>query len=162
MRRIVPILMLLLLVVNCAFADTYYVFCTPNDFVNVRMMPDGVATAWVECGSAIETDGKAKKYGGKTWYHVVNLASEDSSGWICSQFLSESPIVFEEYIAYCSAKDRVAIRKSPNGKVKKWLYNCEEIKVIAHNDEWAITPQGYVKLEFLDFYSSMEDYSNEG
>lgn len=151
------ILFALIIIVDSAKADTMYVFCNPTDFVNIRMRPDSMVIGWIECGMKVETDGKTKKYNGKLWYHVVDLAMEDSNGWICSQYLSDSPILIEEETAYCCAKERVAIRKSPNGKVKKWLYNGEKAKVIARNDEWAITKNGYIKLEFLEFVTVMED-----
>ena len=150
----------LVLTTVSAFADIMYVFCRPSEYVNVRMRPDSIVTGWAECGSTVETDGVTKKYDGKTWYHVINLAMEDPSGWICGQFLSYSPIVVEELTAYSCAKERVAIRKSPYGKVKKWLYNGEKTTVIARNDEWAITPQGYIKLEYLEFVTIAEEDEN--
>ena len=157
MKRIVPILAVLLLVANVAFADNIYIFCEPQAYVNVRSQPSGIAIGWVECGNDVSTDWEIKKRNGKEWIHVIDLAMEETEGWICTDYVSTTPIIVESRTAYACPNERVAIRKSPNGKLKRWLYNGDKTNVIAWNDEWAITTEGYVKVEFLDFVTMLEE-----
>ena len=154
MRRIVPFLLALML---CASASAEYVFCTPDTYVNVRSKPSGEAVGWIDCGTWVDTDGKTQKSGGHTWAHVTGLNAEDTEGWICSEFLTDSPVNISRRTAYAVAIGRLAIRKSPNGKVKGWLENGEKCTVLADADGWAIPTRGYVMTEFLEFVEVAED-----
>ena len=155
MRKFVPILLAMIMIIS--FASAEYVFCTPNTYVNVRMSPSGEAVGWIECGTWVTTDGQTTKYNGKTWAHVCDLCAEDAEGWVCSDFLTDSNINMEKRTAYSVAIGKLAIRKSPNGKVKDWLYNGDKCVVLADNGEWAITTRGYVMMDYLEFVEVAED-----
>ena len=158
MRKLVPLIFAMLMLFM-SMASAEYVFCQPDDFVNVRSKPSGEAIQWVNCGTWVTTDCVSKNSNGKVWVHVVDLPSEDSEGWICNDFLSDAPVHVETRTAYGVANGRLAIRKSPNtqSKVVGWIKNGEKCTVVADNGEWAITPRGYVVMEFLEFVEVMED-----
>ena len=158
MRKLVPII-LVALILFMSVASAEYVFCKPDAYVNIRVKPSGEAVQWVDCGTWVSTDCTEKKSNGKIWVHVVDLPSEDSEGWVCKDFLSETPVHVETRTAYAVANGRLAIRKSPNtkSKVVAWLDNGAKCTVVADNGEWAITTQGYVMYDYLEFVEVVDD-----
>ncbi len=159
MRRFVPLflLVLILALVGTVFAEDYtgYILCKPDDYVNVRMNPssDSIVVGRFDCGDSFETDGKTKKdKKGKTWLHVINAHLEVGEAWVCSAYVQESPIIIETAMVTVVSKGRTAIRRIPNGKVNKWVHNCDDLKIFARSSEWALTSRGYISMECVEVW----------
>ena len=154
-KRFVWILILCLSVSCIAYADTAYVFCRPDDFVNIRYAPttnsDDIGR--FECGDSFETDGvKKKDKKNRTWLHIINAGLEVDDAWICASYVQYSPIIIETAYATVVAKGRTAIRKSPNGKLNKWVENGDDLKIVARSDEWALTERGCVSMDCIEVW----------
>ena len=156
MKRIVPILLIILCVVTTAQADIMYVLCRPDDHVNMRFSASTKSeiVGYLDCGDEVETDGVVKKDNkGRKWIHIVSPCVESGDSWVCSMYLQESRVTIQKCSAYVIAKGRTALRRSPNGKRIKWLENGDEVSIIAMSNEWALTSKGYVKMDYLEgFY----------
>ena len=132
-----------------------WVLCDPESHVTLRSgagrkkLPVGSA----ECGTMLLTDSKERN----GYLHVVDLAAEESEGWISVHY-----IVYDEpKKVNCSATvrsdGRVAVRKSVNGKITGWLKNGETIRVIWTSGEWSVTNRGYVMSEYLEMVGDEND-----
>lgn len=151
MRKLVPILILLLLVCGGARADTVSVMCKPGDIVNVREKPttESAKVGWMECGMSFETDGVTKKDSkGRTWVHMINAPLEVDEAWVCKMYVQDT-VYIESYDAEITASGRVALRRAPGGSRIKWLSPGTEVKVVVRSDEWALTTAGYIALDCL-------------
>ena len=152
MRKAMVTAIMVIMLFCTAYADNVYILCRPDDYVNIRMFPstNSEAIGQLDCGDSIETDGVTRKdKKGRTWVHVCGL---EGGGWVCSRYVQETPVNIVSYDGYVSANGRTAVRRSPNGKVVKWLHNGDDVCIIAMSDEWALTKSGYIKKELLDVY----------
>ena len=157
MKRIVPILIIVLVVISSvsAFADECYILCNPSDYINIRMTPssNGVVVGRFDCGDSFETDWKTRKdKKGKTWVHVINMHLESTDAWVCKNFVQETPVVIGTDYITVDKNGRTAVRKYPNGKVRKWVENGDELRMLARSDEWAFTTYGYIRLDCVEGY----------
>ena len=155
MKRIVPVLVAVVMLIGSAFAETgsqqMYVLCRPDDYVNARYSPSTKSDVMGRlcCGETVSTDGETKiDKQGRKWIKIYGF--ESGEAWVCAMYLQHTPITVEQCTGYVVAKGRTALRRSPNGKRIKWLENGDEISILAMSDEWALTTRGYVKRECLD------------
>ena len=126
-----------------------WVLCDPDSFVCVREAPrkSAYAVGGSTCGTMLQADGKRKN----GYIHVVNLAAEDNSGWICEQY-----IVYDEprpmnRTATVVSNGKLAVRKGIGGKIKKWLYPMKDtVKIRWWSNEWCLTTIGYVQTAYLE------------
>lgn len=131
-----------------ASADTVWVLCQPDSYVNIR----GKASSHSEevgyalCGDSFETDGTIRN-----GYIHVYAPVEAGEGWISNGFAvwSEPEELNQE--AVIDAKGRVALRRSVNGDRREWKRNGDKLQVYWISDLWAVTDHGFVKTEFLLF-----------
>ncbi len=125
MRRFVPTLIALILIVSCCacseeLEEQYirmYVLCRPSDYVNVRVFPstDSNGIGMLECGDEVVTDGETKiDKKGRTWVKIFGF--ESCEAWVCSMYLQDSKITKEKCCGYVVARGKTALRRSPGGK----------------------------------------------
>jgi hypothetical protein len=124
-----------------------WVMCRQVGYVNIRTKPKKTAEAFggAEAGTLLMTDGRSR--GG--FLHVVDLAAEESDGWI-----SEKYVVWDEpeeinRRMVIRAQGRVACRKWIGGKIIKWLQEGDEVTVYWRSREWSVTDKGYIMTAFL-------------
>ena len=140
-------LICILSVYDNAFGDTFYVLCKPDGEVNVRERAK-LKSPIVGCvffADRIETDGKEEN----GFVHVVNLHAETDSGWIYKGLLSEYQPIKATGKAQVFGAERVAARKYAGGKLKKWLYEGQNVELYAISEDWCVTEYGYVMTKFL-------------
>ena len=158
MKRILATIMAVLaLSTTMASAETVYILCTPGDIVNVRERATtrSDVVGHYECGMSFETDGVTKRVGGRTWVHMVDASLEVVEAWVCQDYVSGSEVCIKPETACVESTGRVAVRKSPGGKRVAWVRPGDDVQVIAYNDDWAITPKGYIAIEYLTFYGGV-------
>lgn len=129
-----------------------WIFCNPESVVNVREKPSSSSylAGRMECGTKTRTDWETQKDNrGRTWLHIVDQLEMDES-WVCMDYVSETEVTVEEMGCVVLANGRVAARANPDGKRKKWLNPGQEVKVLAFNDNWALTNKGYVNWDYLE------------
>ena len=155
MKKFVPILLVLLILLGTANADgiRMYVLCKPGDYVNVRENPStkSAVAGYLECGYEVETDGKTKKDNqGREWTHLTEPMLECSDVWVCSMYLQDTKVTIQELTGKIHSKGRTAVRRSPGGKIIKWLRNGDDVSILAMSGEWALTTRGYVRSEYIE------------
>lgn len=135
------------------FADelqSRWVICTT--FVNIRarasMNSDTIGR--LMCGDEITVDQTLRR-GGRWWYHCIDLATEETTGWVCADYCTDSMVTVCDETATVTASGRVAIRASIHGKRTKWVKPDTELNIIAYSDTWALSTRGYIKMEYLTF-----------
>ena len=145
--RFIIILLCLLLICEAAYAETVYILCQPDSYVNIRSAPKKSAEVigWYELGFECETDG-VKKYG---FLHLINLGLESETGWVNAGFVSRYPLTIETVKGYIQADGRVACRRAVNGQRRKWLTDGAEVVIYARSDGWSITNQGFIQTAYL-------------
>ena len=138
------IVFLLLCMVGTAAADTVYVLCQPDSFVNVREFPrkGSEVAGRVELGDALETDGQRKN-------GFIHVCGFEGGAWINAGFVTEYPVTIVTLPTIIQSKGRVACRRSIKGTRRKWVYNEQKVTIYAFADDWAITNQGFIQTRFL-------------
>ena len=147
MKKLFAVLLAVVLLFSTALAETYYILCQPDSFVNVRSFPKMTAdvAGYVEIGERVETDG-AKRNG---FMHVTSPAFDAVDSWIYAGFLTDSPVTIETVDSWINSEKRVACRRAIGGKRRKWLLDGVEVVIYARSDSWAITNQGFIQTQFL-------------
>lgn len=147
MKKIVALMLLILVVAGSAFADGYYIMCKPEpgNMVYVRSKPrtNASVVVWLEFGSYVKTDGKEKN----GFVHVVDLAAEETEGWVYAGFLVPDEPIAITFKARVNG--RVNARKCVDGKRIATLYDGKVVTVYACSAEWCVTNKGYVMREWL-------------
>ena len=154
-KYIILLLIAFILIPTIACGEEMFVICKPDDYVNVRMSPysNSAVVGRFECGDSFETDGKTKTdKKGRKWLHIINASLESSEAWICNSYVQSTQVTVERAKATVVAKGRTAVRKAPNGKVRKWVKNGSILKVLAYSDEWALTTNGYISLSCIEVW----------
>ena len=115
MKRVL-ILIILLIMASTAAADSVFVLCQPNSFVNVREFPrkGSEIAGRVELGDELETDGITKN-------GYIHICGFEGGAWICAGFVTESPVTVATIPTVIQSKGRVACRRSIKGTRRKWL-----------------------------------------
>ena len=141
------IILLCLLMVSTACADTVYVLCQPDSFVYVRQFPKkgSEMAGYAELGDTLETDG-IKKNG------FLLVYGFEGEAWIHMGFVTESPVTIFNARTQITSKGRVACRRSINGTRRKWLKDGSEVVIYAFADDWAITNQGFIQTQYLGVF----------
>ena len=153
-RKILMILIVIFLIFAFAtliaiangYADEYYILCRPGGHVNVRTMPSksALVAGWVEFGKCVETDGKEKN----GFMHVVNLAAEETEGWIYAGFLVYDQPRDEKYTAEVWGGPVIA-RSCVGGKQIGRLKDGQRVTVYALSNAWSVTSRGYIMSDWL-------------
>lgn len=147
MKKVLAILLALFLLIGSAVADSLYILCQPDSFVNVRAFPrKGAEIAGrVELGDELETDGVRRN----GYIHVCGF---EGGGWISTGFVTFTPVTVFKAETQINAKGRVACRRSINGTRRKWLSDGQKVVIFAFSDDWAITNQGFIKVRYLGVF----------
>lgn len=150
MKKVVTLFLSLLLAVLLicgAAAETVYVLCQPDSFVYVRVFPKkGAEVAGrVELGWELETD-VVRRNG---YLHVSGF---EGGGWINAGFVTDSPVVIRTLETAVNSNGRVACRRSIKGHRRKWLSDGQKVTIYAFSDDWAITNQGFIQIRYLGVF----------
>ena len=124
-----------------------WVLCQPDSYVNIRTKPKSKSKILGrrECGEKVELDGKVKN----GFAHCINLALEDTEGWISTGYLVYSEPKAENCATEITSKGRVACRRSVDGKRRCWVKNGTPITVHYSSAEWSVTDKGFIKTKYL-------------
>lgn len=137
-----------------------WVICTT--FVNIRarasMNSDTIGR--LMCGDEITVDQTLRR-GGRWWYHCIDLATEQTTGWVCADYCTDSAVTVCDETATVTASGRVAIRASIHGKCTRWVKPDAELSIIAYSDTWALSTRGYIKMEYLTFDQAQDPEGGE-
>lgn len=144
MKRVLIVLLCMLLICASALADTVYILCQPDSFVNVRSFPKKGADVigYAELGWEIETDG-TKRNG------FIKVSGYEGDAWIYAGYVTDTPVTIMTLDTQIISKGRVACRRAINGTRRKWLKNGKNVTVYAFSDDWAVTDYGFIKTDFL-------------
>ena len=147
MKRFLLVLLCLLIICVSALADTVYVLCQPDSFVNVRAFPRKGAeiTGYAELGWQLETDGIRKN-------GYVKVSGYEGDAWIYAGYLTDCAVTVITLKTQIVSKGRVACRRAINGTRRKWLKDGTEVTIYALSDEWSITDKGFIKTQYLGVY----------
>ena len=146
MRKAIAVLLCLLAFRTAVvYADTGYILCQPNSFVNARLFPvRGAEVAGrFELGDEVETDW-VKKNG-----FVMVYGFEAGEVWVHSGFITGNPVTVETVETSIVSKGRVACRRSIRGTRRKWLTDGTEIIVYGRSADWSVTSQGFIQTRYL-------------
>lgn len=148
MKRAITIILLAVLLVSGAAADSIYVLCQPDSFVNVRLFPVKSAdvAGRVELGDELQTDGKRQN----GFVHVVS--GFESDAWINAGFVTDSPVRVMTLRTQINARGRVACRRSIKGTRRKWLSDGQNVTIYGFSDDWAITNHGFIQTQYLGVF----------
>lgn len=135
------------LLIATAEAEEMRVICRPDSYVNVRESPGrtGREAGRLYLGDLVETDGKRSQ----GWIHITDVGTEAGDGWINADYLTADTLRIDETGATVS-RNRVALRKAPDGKLIRWLKKGERLTVYAWSGLWAVTDRGWVMIEYLE------------
>ena len=154
MKKLLAVIVVLTALFACftAFADEYKVFilCNPKTPVIVRETPKKGAkeTGRLDFGDDVWTDGR-KKNG---YLHVIGI-TEAGEGWVfAGNTVKDRPEQLTGARANIAATGRVMSYRWVNGKKNGWLQICDEVKVYAISEEWAVTNKGYIRMKFLEVW----------
>ena len=153
MRRIVPMLLALMLI-SGAGAETVSILCKPGETVNIREKPTTHSSVCgrYECGYTFETDGQTRRDSrGRVWVHMIDARLEVAEAWVCRTYVQYSTVEVQRTYATVDVTGRTALRKAPGGERIKWLAHGAEVEVLAYSGEWAVTTEGYISMECLLF-----------
>lgn len=144
MRRLFCIVLAVLIFSTAAQAETVYVLCQPDSFVNLRQFPKHGArlAGYAELGDALETDG-VKRNG---FLHVLGF---DDDAWINAGYVTAYPVTVETVDGWIECGGKVACRRSINGKRRQWLFVGTELTIFARSADWSITNKGFVQTQYL-------------
>lgn len=147
MKKIVIILLLALIPLS-AFADSCWVLCQPDSWVNIRLHPrkNSEIIGIMELGDELETDGILKN----GFLHLTGLALESSEGWVSMGFITMHEVRVYRFDTEIRSLGRVACRRSVKGTRRKWLKDGQKISVFAYADDWAVTNQGFIQTKYLE------------
>ena len=138
-----------------AYAETVYILCQPDSFVNVRVFPKRGAdvAGRLELGDTVETDGTTRN----GFLRVYGF--EAGEAWVNTGLVSWEPVTVGTVEARGESNGRVACRRSINGTRRKWLYNGAEVTIYASSDGWSITNRGFIQTRYL--WGFLMEYARE-
>ena len=147
MKKAFAAMIILFVFMAAAHADTGYILCQPNSFVNARLFPvRGAEVAGrLELGDSVETDW-VRKNG-----FVLVYGFEAGEVWVHSGFITTNPVTVETVVTSVASKGRVACRRAIKGTRRKWLENGAKITVYGYSQDWSVTDKGFVQTQFLAF-----------
>ena len=154
MKKLICIAFILTVISGCftAVAEDrqVFVFCNPKTSVNIRKTPrkGSEVSGRLDFGDWVMTDGK-KKNG---FLHVIKI-TEDGEGWIFAGYvIDDQPVKMERARATVSATGRVMSYRWVKGRKNGWVNNCEDVKVLALSEDWAVTDHGYIRTKYLEVW----------
>lgn len=149
MKRLMSFILCIaiLLISTVSVADTVWVLCQPDSYVNIRIRPSGRSRqeGYALCGESFETDCRMQD----GFIHIY-ASIEAGEGWISLGYIvwDEPHAVNAQY--YICSPYRVAVRKTIGGERRKWTHALDEFQVYWMSSEWAVTNKGFVKTEYLE------------
>ena len=154
MKKIVCLVLVLTAISACftAVAEDYkvFIFCNPATSVNVRKTAKKEAeiVGRLDFGDWVETDGK-KRNG---FLHIYGIG-EYGEGWIFAGYtVCDEPEKEEKAWASIGATGRVMTYRWVNGRKNGWVNVCDQVRVYALSEDWAVTDKGYIKTKYLEVW----------
>jgi hypothetical protein len=149
------IILLLLVLSVCYMAgaeeETKYILCNPrtDNHVAIRNRPKKNAeeTGRLDCGDDFVTDGKIRN----GYLHVIGM-TEDGEGWVHLGYVVDDKPLIEKCNGTITANGRVMSWRRINSGKNGWLEICDQVKIYARTDEWAVTNKGYVRTKYLEVW----------
>lgn len=132
-----------------------WVLCQPDSYVNVRTKPSSRCqiAGYADCGDKLLTDGEIRK----GFVHITSGSYEVGDAWISAGYIVYSePVQINQYYYVCSI-GRLACRRTIDGQLRCWADNGDTMKVYWMSEEWSVTSKGFVKTEFIEFFSDTDE-----
>lgn len=131
--------------------ETKYILCNPKptNHVSIRRSPKKGAeeTGRLDCGDDIITDGKTRN----GYLHILGY-TEDGEGWVHLGYVVDDKPIIEKCNGTIAANGRVmSWRRVGSGK-NEWLDVCDQVKIYARSEEWAVTSKGYIRTKYLEVW----------
>lgn len=147
MKKLISICIAACLLCSFSYAETVWVLCQPDSYVNTRPAPSkhNSPNGYMECGWYGESDGTEKN----GFVYLESLSNEDGYGWVSAGFAVYAEPVIKTFRTNIYSNGRVACWNNINGKRNCWLNNGDIVTVYALSDEWAVTNKGFIKTEHL-------------
>lgn len=147
MKKFALLLLAILLACSSAVADTVWVLCQPDSYVNVRSTANKkhAASGYMECGWSASTNGKTSN----GYLYLDKVPNEDGYGWINKGFIVYSEPVIYTFKTNIYSKGRVACRRSIGGNRRCWAHEGDAVTVHAVSEEWSVTDKGFIKTQYL-------------
>lgn len=129
------------------YAETCWVLCQPDSYVNIRETPKktGIIAGLADCGMEFE----ATKHTKAGFQQVYNLSLETDTGWINKGYLVYSQPVEVNSKVNIYSNGRVACWRSIGGRRRCWVRSGDTVELYWVSEEWSVTNKGYIKTEFL-------------
>ena len=149
------IILLLVVLSVCYMAgaeeETKYILCNPriDNHVAIRSRPKKNAeeTGRLDCGDDLVTDGKIRN----GYLHVIGM-TEDGEGWVHLGYVVDDKPLIEKCNGTIAANGRVMSWRRINSGRSCWLNICDQVKIYARSDEWAVTNKGYIRMKYLEIW----------
>ena len=150
---IAAILIIALLMAYLAGSDAEvecFIICNPKSHVWVRRSPKKGAEeiGFLDCGDRFLTDGKRKN----GFVHVVGI-TEYGEGWIHKGYVVYDKPEIVNCRGTVAATGRVKLQRYIGGKRIGYINVCEDVKVFAISEDWAVTNRGFIKLKYLELWN---------
>lgn len=149
------IILLLIFMSVCYMAgaeeETKYILCNPriDNHVSIRRSPKKGAeeTGRLDCGDEVITDGKIRN----GFLHILGY-TEDGEGWVHLGYVVDDKPIIERCNGTVAANGRVMSWRRINSGKNGWLEICDQVKIYARTDEWAVTSKGYIRTKYLEVW----------
>ena len=147
MKKFISLLVVFIFIAAAGHADTVWVLCQPNSFVNVRANPKktSAAISYMECGWGAETNNKSKN----GYIFLTSASNEEGCGWVKQGYVVYSEPVLKTFKVNITSNGRVACWRSIGGRRRCWARNGDEVIVYAVSYIWSVTNKGFIKTEYL-------------
>ena len=155
MHKVALAVLILMVVGLCYYAgaedEVKYILCNPrmDNHVAIRLSPkkSSEEIGRLDCGDSFWTDGKTRN----GYLHVFGM-TEYGEGWVHKGYVVDDKPIIERCMATVTAKGRVKARRYIGGKRNCWLDVCDDVRVYARSEEWAVTSRGYVMTKYLEVW----------
>ena len=143
--------MAVLLLLSAARAETWYAFCSPDSYINVRQGAGSqhALAGTLQCGETYEVSDTCKDKRGRTWLKSETPHYEAAVTYVCATYMSRTPVTVETCTVRVDEPGRVAIRKTPGGDRVAWAHEGDTLEALAYNEEWALTTKGFVSMKYI-------------
>ena len=147
MKKFITLLIVFLMCVSSTYAETIWVLCQTDSYVNIRPFPNKKheASGYMECGWSAGTNSKSKN----GYLYLDEIGNEDGYGWINKGYVVYSEPIIYAFKTNIYSSGRVACWRSIGGNRRCWAQEGDVVTVFAVSREWSVTDKGFIKTQYL-------------
>ena len=153
MNRVIACILIFLLLIaflaGCGAEIECYAICNPESHIWIRRSPKKGSDeiGYLDCGDNFKTDGKTKN----GFIHVIGM-TEYGEGWVHKGYVVYDKPEIVNCRGTVAATGRVKLQRYVGGKRIGYIKVCEDVKVFAISEDWAVTNRGFIKLKYLELW----------